>query len=107
MRVLTSQDSERGGVLVLVAFAIPVLIMLASFVLDVGNWYEHQRHLQLQADAAALAGGGLYKSPCDSGTNSAIAAEARKYAGPAASGGGTYNPQVGNTPAANLHVLIN
>ena len=34
-------------------------------------------------------------------------AEARKYAGPAATGGGTYNAQVGNTPAANLHVLIN
>ena len=81
--------------------------MLASFVIDVGNWYEHKRHLQLQADAAALAGGGLYKSPCDGGTDSAIAAEARKYAGPAATGGGTYNAQVGNTPAANLHVLIN
>ncbi len=108
MRFLTpAHDSERGGVLVLVAVAIPVLIMLASFVIDVGNWYEHKRHLQLQADAAALAGGGLYKSPCDSGTDSAIAAEARKYAGPAASGGGTYNAQVGNTPAANLHVLIN
>src|SRR4051812_39104817 len=107
MRILTHGDSERGGVLVLVAIAIPVIIMLASFVIDVGNWYEHKRHLQLQADAAALAGGGLYKSPCDSGTDGSIAAEARRYGGPAATGGGTYNAQVGNTPTANLHVLIN
>ena len=40
-------------------------------------------------------------------SNTNISAEARKYAGPAATGGGTYNPQVGNTPTANLHVLIN
>ena len=91
--------------LVLVAVTLPVIVMLASFVIDVGNWYEHKRHLQLQVDSAALAGGGLYAAmPC---SNTAISAEARKYAGPAATGGGTYNPQVGNTPAANLHVLIN
>ena len=53
-------SSESGGVLVLVAITLPVIIMLASFVIDVGNWYEHKRHLQLQADSAALAGGGLY-----------------------------------------------
>lgn len=89
----------------LVAVTIPVLVMLASFVIDVGNWYEHKRHLQVQADAAALAGGGLFAaSPC---SNTAIEAEARKYGGPAATGGGIYNPQVGNTPASTLHVLIN
>ncbi len=99
------RSSESGGVLVLVAVTLPVIVMLASFVIDVGNWYEHKRHLQLQVDSAALAGGGLYAAmPC-SDTN--ISAEARKYAGPAATGGGTYNAQVGNTPAANLHVLIN
>jgi len=96
--------SERGGVLVMVAVTIPVLIMLASFVIDVGNWYEHKRHLQLQADASALAGGGMYAAACNDAN---IATEARKYAGPAATGGGVYNPQVGNTPQANLHVLIN
>jgi len=98
-------SSESGGVLVLVAVTLPVVIMLASFVIDVGNWYEHKRHLQLQVDSAALAGGGLYAAkPC---SNTAISAEARKYAGPAATGGGTYNAQVGSTPSANLHVLIN
>ena len=83
--------------LVLVAVTLPVIVMLASFVIDVGNWYEHKRHLQLQVDSAALAGGGLYAAmPC---SNTNISAEARKYAGPAATGGGTYNAQVGNTPS--------
>lgn len=100
-----SRQTERGGVLVLVAVTLPVMVMLTSFVLDVGNWYEHKRHLQVQADAAALAGGGLYAAfPCD---NNAIEAEARKYGGPAATGGGVYNPQVGNTPSSTLHVLVN
>src|SRR3954447_1345574 len=105
MGILTHGDSERGGVLVLVAIAIPVIVMLASFVIDVGNWYEHRRHLQLQADAAALAGGGLFAaSPCD---NTNIENEARKYGGPAATGGGVYNPQVGGTASSTLHVLVN
>ena len=104
-REIMHANSESGGVLVLVAVTLPVIIMLASFVIDVGNWYEHKRHLQLQVDSAALAGGGLYAAmPC---SNTNISAEARKYAGPAATGGGTYNAQVGNTPTANLHVLIN
>jgi hypothetical protein len=100
----THRDGEEASVIVFLAVCLPVLILLASFVIDVGNWYEHKRHLQLQADAAALAGGAMYTTPCD---NSTISTEARKYGGPAASGGGTYNPQVGNTPAANLHLLIN
>jgi len=46
---------ERGGVLVMFALFAPVLILFMAFVLDVGNWFEHKRHLQLQADAGALA----------------------------------------------------
>ena len=58
-------SSEGGGVIVLVALALPVLVMLGSFVIDVGNWYEHKRHLQVQADSGALAGGGMYAArPC-------------------------------------------
>jgi len=47
---------ERGAVLVLVAILLPVLILLGSIVIDVGDWYQQARHLQLQADAGALAG---------------------------------------------------
>ena len=47
--------ANASGVLVLVAIALPVLVLFASLVVDVGNWFEHKRHLQMQADAAALA----------------------------------------------------
>ena len=40
----------------MVVFWIPVLAVMLTFVVDVGNWFEHKRHLQMQADAAALAG---------------------------------------------------
>ena len=33
-----------------------IFVLLAGFVIDTANWFEHQRHLQAQADAGALAG---------------------------------------------------
>ena len=47
--------SERGQVIVLGAVMIPVLLLLAALVVDVGNWYTHKRQLQNRADAAAFA----------------------------------------------------
>jgi Flp pilus assembly protein TadG len=46
---------ERGGVLVMFVLFLPVLLMFAAFVLDVGHWFQLRRHLQASADAAALA----------------------------------------------------
>ena len=46
---------ERGQVIVLGAVMIPVLLLLAALVIDVGNWYTHKRQLQNRADAAAFA----------------------------------------------------
>ena len=43
---------------------VPVLIVVLIMVVDVGNWFLHKRHLQLQADAGALAGGGVFTFPC-------------------------------------------
>jgi hypothetical protein len=93
---------QRGGVLVLVALAMPVLILFIMLVVDVGHWFEHKRHLQLQADAAALAGGGGFVIPCSDGP---IETLARNYAGDP--GSGLYNFQVPPTDPANIHVLIN
>ena len=99
---------ERGGVLVLVAVFLPVALMLMSFVVDVGNWWEHKRHLQLQADAAVLSGGGMFSFPCTTSVDSAIYSEALRYAGPSATNpGAPYNPQVGGVPSANVHVVLN
>ncbi len=89
---------ERGSILVLVAIALPVLVLFASLVVDVGNWFEHKRHLQLQADAAALAAAREFGAPC---VNQAILDEAAAYSG------GTYNAQIGGTAAADVHMLVN
>jgi Flp pilus assembly protein TadG len=56
MRGLRSLCSERGGVLVMVALALPVMLAFAALVIDVGHAYQLRRHLQASADAAALAG---------------------------------------------------
>ena len=91
-------SSENGGVLVLTAILMPALLFLLLLVIDVGNWYVHKRHLQMQVDAAALAGGAHF-GDCFSpdaakvaGANPAIKNAATVYAGNTAS---TYNFQVG------------
>jgi hypothetical protein len=89
---------EDGAVLVFVAVALPVLILFASFVVDMANWFEHKRHLQMQADAAALAGAKEFQFPCD---DEPILAEAGAY------GGDTYNAQIGGTDPLDVHRLIN
>ena len=94
---------ERGGVLVMVAVWLPVLVLFIVFVVDVGNWFEHKRHLQMQVDAGALAGGGRFVVPCNDGL---IEAEARKYAGdPGVTG--AFNAQVPPTSPGNVHILVN
>jgi Flp pilus assembly protein TadG len=50
------RDGERGYVDVLVAILLPVLLGMAAFAVDVGNWYVTVKHTQNAADAAALAG---------------------------------------------------
>ena len=100
------RQGERGGVLIMVVFWLPVIVVLLAFVVDAANWWEHKRHLQAQADAAALAGGdAISLSFCN---NTAIVNETRKYAGAdATTPTGTYNDQVGGTLPSKLHVLVN
>jgi Flp pilus assembly protein TadG len=109
----TGEESEQGAVLVLVALFVPVLVAFLIFVIDVNNWMEHQRHLQVQADASAFAAAQQYQ-PCN---NAKIYAAAGQYAGVGSvttAAGGTvtsnspsYNTQVGGTSSANIHVLVN
>ena len=97
---------EDGGVLVIVAtwlLGVPVLIVVLILVVDVGNWFLHKRHLQLQADAGALAGGGVFTFPC---SDDAIVNESRRYAGDPGSAA-PYNLQVAPTDQSNIHVLVN
>lgn len=105
-RLKTRLSDEHGAVLTLVAVSLLVLVLAVALVLDIANWKVHKRHLQLQADAAALAAAGSFSLASCSDT--LIAAQAHKYAGPDASGAlALYNAQVGGTPASNMHVLIN
>ena len=56
-------SDERGAALIFVAVGLPVFVAFGIFVIDVGNWWVHKRHLQTQADAAALAGAREFRFP--------------------------------------------
>jgi hypothetical protein len=97
---------EDGAVLVWVAIMLPVIILLVAFVIDVGNWFAHRRHLQTQADAAALAGA-LEWGKCfgdKAAADTAIDAAARRYSG---EGDGDYNQQIGGTSSDQIHYALN
>jgi Flp pilus assembly protein TadG len=53
---LTARSHQRGQASVLMAFAIPVLMAMASLSIDVGYWRYQQRLQQTAADSAARAG---------------------------------------------------
>jgi Putative Flp pilus-assembly TadE/G-like len=107
MSPLQKLADTRGATLVIVATWLPVLVLFATFVLDVGNWFQHKRHLQTQADAGALAAGGSFNA-CFGGTGGSATVEsmARKYAGDPGTPG-AYNPQVGGSNRGSVTVLIN
>jgi hypothetical protein len=106
LRLKTRLSTEHGAVLTIVAVALFALVLAVALVVDVANWKVHKRHLQLQADAAALAAAGSFSlSNC---SNTLIKAEAHKYGGPDASGQlALYNGQVGGTPASKMHLYVN
>jgi hypothetical protein len=100
---IRAESGERGAVLVMVVLWLPVVLVFFMFVADVGNWFVHRRHLQMQADAGALAGGGNFRIPC---VDTPVESDTRWYAGdPSVSS--TINNQIPPTDPANVHVLIN
>ncbi len=98
-------SDERGVATVMVALCMPFILLFCVLSVDVGNWFVHKRHLQNQADAAALAGGGAYTFPvCD---NSLITNTALQYSGKG-DGTATYNPPADvATSQDRLHAEIN
>ena len=99
VHVSMNLGDERGGVMAMVAVTMPVLLLFVMMVVEFGNFFEHRRHLQLQADAGALAGAGLFNHCFTSdaanllAANDAIEAEARRYGGANST---AFNQQVGN-----------
>lgn len=69
---------QRGAMAVAVAVLFPVFLLVGVLAADVGNWYVHKRELQIQADAAALAGAAYFKYPCE---DAPIGTAAQSYAG--------------------------
>jgi hypothetical protein len=95
---------QDGGIVVFAALLMPVALLFLSLTVDIGNWWVHKRHLQLQVDAAALAGGALlgqcFVDP--TGANTAIQNEATRFGGAA---GSSYNGQVGGTNQGAITLL--
>lgn len=85
--VAFTRESERGAVMVLVAIALPVLVLFVSLAIDFAHFFDYSRNLQNRADAAALAAGVEYGSKCFGATVTqaqldAIGQAAQQYAGP-------------------------
>jgi len=92
------RSDEHGAIIVMVALWLPVLLIFMTFVVDMGNWFVHKRHLQMQADAAVFAAAEDYKFPC---SDAPILQKTDEYSGSA------YNAQIGGTPASRVHRLVN
>jgi putative Flp pilus-assembly TadE/G-like protein len=101
--------NERGAVAVLFALLTPFFLFLFLLVIDVGNWYVHKRHLQMSADAAALAGGAYFGNCFSSdpavagGADDTIRNAAMTYAGTSAS---AYNVP-GGSAGGRIATLFN
>jgi hypothetical protein len=120
--------------MVLVAAALPVFLLFASFAVDVGHFFDYSRNLQNRADAAALAAGTQYGATCfglgspivagsltaaQLGEINNIGETAQQYAGWLAGSDAYYTPtdMTGRTlfnlpnltagTAGNLHILLN
>jgi hypothetical protein len=106
MKMRAAMTGEQGGVLVMVAVFLPVLLLFVAFVIDIGNWFTHKRHLQVQADAAAFAGavefGASFGTEACDGAD--IESAARFYSGEADTG---YNQQLGGTSTDDVHFVLN
>lgn len=82
---------ERGGIVLMAAVMVPVFLVIAALVVDVGNWFTHSRQLQNRADAGALAAGvelarNWPECITDATAEAAVMAAAKRYAGDPADG---------------------
>lgn len=76
---------DRGSVLVAAGVTAAAFVLLGAVVVEVGQWLSHRRHIQVRADAAALAGGQAiaecFNSATQSQADTDIENAARDYAG--------------------------
>lgn len=72
---------ERGVASVLVIIALPMIVILMAFAIDLSRWWMVARHMQTQADAGALAAGTMFGDDPLNCTAADIENRARQYAG--------------------------
>jgi hypothetical protein len=101
---------ERGQVAVLFALLLPILLMLSTVVLDVGNMYIHKKNLQTLVDAGAFAGatkfvGCSFQYGDPGAANQGIRDTALDYAGDTYRETATYNKQLQNP--GDVRVVLN
>lgn len=75
MKATNYLKQERGALFVLTAMLLPVIFGFVGIAYDVGNLYMHKARLQNVTDAAALAGGEVFKNPPNKATADAEAGE--------------------------------
>jgi Flp pilus assembly protein TadG len=98
---------EDGQVIPMVAIMMVVIIGIAAFAIDLSSWWSDQRHLQMQADAAVLAGANEFvKGLGDCASNaSQVKATAYHYADSTEAGGsGIASNGEAGTVTANVQV---
>lgn len=99
--MLSALREEHGGIVITAAIMAVGFILLGSALLQVGDWLQHRRHLQMRADAAALAGGQLLTECFATSQFTAGQAQtnvenaALEYAGFPSAAGPSYNAQFG------------
>jgi hypothetical protein len=94
--------NDTGSVMVIVAAFVPLAILFVVFVVDIGKAFEHNQHLQLQADAGVLAAAQEFQ-PCN---NEKIRAALREYSGKSGAAH-LYNKQIGETADKDIHEELN
>jgi hypothetical protein len=91
---------ESGNAIVIAVVLTGTLVLGVTLVTQTGDWLEHRRHLQVRADAAALAGGQVFGECFDAAFTAATAESdmhewAKRYAGFASTKGTAMNTQYG------------
>jgi hypothetical protein len=72
---------EEGAAIVIMMLAFPVMLLFLAFAVNVARWWVVDRHMQIQADAAALAAGTeIARDPLNC-TQGRVVGRAQQYAG--------------------------
>ena len=100
LRVRDRLHEEHGAVsLTFALIFIPFFVGFMALVMTAGDWWVHKRHLQTQADAAALAAAQDFGFP--------VHGRCRRTCRPSSPTGAGRATRRSRTPSANVHFVVN